>query len=405
MTGPGKGAQGAEDEIQEEVVIGSGLVRMDDVDRASVDVQVSTAKKYPRSITKSLKEAMDLATLDAETAASCFYALPRAGKTIEGPSARLAEIMAYSWGNLRVDAGVVGDDATHVTAQGTCFDLEKNVAVRVRVRRRITDRNGKRLNDDMIVVTGNAATSIALRNSVFKVIPAALTQRIYQAARAASVGQAGTLAQTRQNAMAWFAKAGVVEAQVFKLLGVQGLDDIGTDELITLRGVITAIRDGDTTVEGLIRNLDGEDDNERTAARTKERQDKLREQLEAKKRKPASGAPSGSEATDKDGTPAAQPGNGEKAPDVASTPTPPPAAEEPKDRLTLVLESLEGMKQSDLHKHLKAEAKRLGLDTLSDLNAIVKRVLKLDTYQAIATAEQAAEVILDLEKVKSDLDE
>ena len=227
----------------------AGSVALGAVDRASIDIQIATAKRYPRVVSKPLEEALTLATLDEETAGSMFYAMPRGGKTIEGPSARLAEVMAYSWGNLRVDADIVGEAKTHITAMGTCFDLEKNVAVRVRVRRRITDRHGKRYNEDMIGVTSNAAISIALRNSVFKVIPRAFSQQIYAAARKASLGKGGTIAQKRQKALEWFNKAGVKDEQVFDLLDVRGLDDIGEDHLITLRGLVTAIKDGDTTVE------------------------------------------------------------------------------------------------------------------------------------------------------------
>lgn len=223
------------------------------VERATIDVAISTAKRYPRSVDKSLKEALTLATLDEETAASMFYALPRGGKTIEGPSARLAEVMAYSWGNLRVDADIVAEDKTTVTAMSTCFDLEKNVAVRVRVKRRITDSKGRRYNEDMIGVTSNAAISIALRNSVFKVIPAALIRRIYGEARKASLGKGGTITQKRQKALEWFSKLGIADAQVFEVLGVRGLDDIGEDQLITLRGLVTAIQDGETSVEQVFR--------------------------------------------------------------------------------------------------------------------------------------------------------
>lgn len=231
----------------------SGTEALGAVDRASIDVQVSTAHAYPRSVDRSLKEAMTLATLDEETAASMFYALPRSGKTIEGPSSRLAEVMAYSWGNLRVDADIVAEDKTHVTAMGTCFDLEKNVAVRVRVKRRITDSRGKRYNEDMIGVTSNAAISIALRNAVFKVIPAALVSRVYGQARKASVGEGGTMTHRRQAALHWFTKLGVTEQQVLDVLEVRGIDDIGMDELITLRGLKTAIKDGETSVEQVFR--------------------------------------------------------------------------------------------------------------------------------------------------------
>jgi hypothetical protein len=248
-----------------ELLDGAGALTA--VDRAAIDIQVATAKRYPRSVDRSLKEALTLATLDEETAGSMFYALPRSGKTIEGPSARLAEVMAYSWGNLRVDADIVAEDRGTVTAMGTCFDLEKNVAVRVRVKRRITDKKGVRYNEDMIGVTSNAAISIALRNCVFKVIPAALTRRIYAEARKASLGKGGTITQKRQNALTWFGKMGVSDAQVFEVLGVRGIDDLGEDQLITLRGLKNAIQDGETTVEQTFRpSRHSEDTDELNAA-------------------------------------------------------------------------------------------------------------------------------------------
>jgi len=219
------------------------------IDRASIDVQVATAKQYPRSVDKALKEATTLATLDEETAAGCLYALPRSGKNIEGPSVRLAEIVAYSWGNLRIDADIVAEDKTHITAMGTCFDLEKNVAVRVRVKRRIVDKHGRKYNADMIGVTSNAAISIALRNAIFKVIPRSYVNKIYGLARTASLGQGGTITQKRQAALEWYSKLGVQPEQIFELLEVRGLDDIGEDQLITLRGLMTSIQDGETTVE------------------------------------------------------------------------------------------------------------------------------------------------------------
>jgi len=243
-----------EDEVKVEVLsLTDGNGALSAVDKASIDMQIATAKQYPRVVSDCIKEALTLATMDEDTAGSMFYALPRGGKKIEGPSARLAEIMAYSWGNLRVDADIVAEDKTTVTAMGTCFDLEKNVAVRVRVKRRITDKDGKRYNDDMIGVTSNAAISIALRNSVFKVIPRSLVDRIYQQARKASIGKAGTITQKRQNALLMFSKMGVDQSEVFAVLGVKDLDDVGEEELITLRGLANAIKEGETTVEQTFR--------------------------------------------------------------------------------------------------------------------------------------------------------
>lgn len=235
------------------VQIFDGSTAITAVDRAAIDSQVATAKQYPRSITNALREAITLATLDEVTAQSMFYALKRSGKLIPGPSVRLAEIMAYSWTNLRVDADIVGEDRTHVTAMGTCFDLEKNVAIRVRVKRRITDSKGKRYNEDMIGVTSNAAISIALRNAVFKVVPRAYVDKVYAAAKTASLGKGGTMESKRQGVVDWFGKLGVKPEEVFAIIDVKGIEDVSEDELITLRALANSIKDGETTVEQAFR--------------------------------------------------------------------------------------------------------------------------------------------------------
>lgn len=252
-SGPVRDLTGDDGDTVESMSLMDGASALSAVDRASIDMQIATAKQYPRVVSTALKEALSLATLDEDTAGSMFYSLPRSGKTIEGPSARLAEVMAYSWGNLRVDADIVAEDKTTVTAMGTCFDLEKNVAVRVRVKRRITDKHGKRFNEDMIGVTSNAAVSIALRNCVFKVVPRAFVDRIYAAAREASIGKGGTLTQKRQNAIATFGKMGVKPEEIFAVLNVKDMDDIGVEELVTLRGLLNAIKEGDTSVEETFR--------------------------------------------------------------------------------------------------------------------------------------------------------
>src|SRR6185436_14130544 len=82
-----------------EDVTGSPLSVLETQTRGEIDMQISTAKKWPRSIKKFKETAAEMATLDEDTAAACIYALPRDGKTIEGPSARLAEIILSAWGN------------------------------------------------------------------------------------------------------------------------------------------------------------------------------------------------------------------------------------------------------------------------------------------------------------------
>lgn len=221
--------------------------------KGEVDVQIATAKRFPRSIKKFQVDAISLATLDEDTAASCSYTLPARkggnGAPITGPSARLAEIVAACWGNMRAQACIVDDDGEFITAQGRAWDLEKNVAIAVDVRRRITDRNGNRFSADMINTTANAANSIALRNSVFKVVPFAMVKPIYDAARKVAIGDATTLAERRAKMVAHFGKMGVKPEQICAAVDKPSVEDITIDDLATLVGLSTAIKEGDTTVD------------------------------------------------------------------------------------------------------------------------------------------------------------
>jgi len=219
-----------------------------------IDIQIRTAKRYPRSIAKFRQDALSMATADATIASSCFYKLKRKSREggeaiIEGPSVRLAEIVANAWGNLRFGARIIHETDKEVTAQGMTHDLEKNVCVMIEVGRRITTRDGRRYSDDMVQVTKNAACSIALRNAIFKVVPFTYAKFIYDKAKETAVGKAKTLKERRQEMVNQFAKMSVDVADILGLVEKASLEDIGLTEIETLIGVWNAIHDGDTTVE------------------------------------------------------------------------------------------------------------------------------------------------------------
>jgi len=239
-----------ENENEERAVeIIDGTRALEAIEHANVDVQISTAQKYPKhstalEIKRFQNEALALATIDEATAASCLYALPRAGKTIEGRSVRLAEILVAAYGNIRSAKRIIDIGETHVVAQGVCHDVERNVAQSAEVRRRITTKDGRRFNDDMITTTCNAAASIAWRNAVLSVIPAALSQSVYEAAKIKAIGGAATLAMRRVKALSRFALMGITEERILATLGRATTDDIAQDDLATLLGAFNAIKEG-----------------------------------------------------------------------------------------------------------------------------------------------------------------
>ena len=224
------------------------------INRAEVDIQIATAKQYPRDINASLNKIATYAMMDKETAEDCFYVLRRQdangnSSVIEGLSVRMAEIIAGAWGNLRVQTRIIGNDGRMITAQAICHDLETNFAVSKEVKRRITTKSGKTYSEDMQVVTGNAAASIAFRNAVLAVIPKAITKRVINEVKQVALGQAIDVETARKNCLANFAKAGVNESMICQYLGIKSIAEIDKERLFELRATWNAIREGTTTVQ------------------------------------------------------------------------------------------------------------------------------------------------------------
>jgi len=218
--------------------------------RGEIDIQITTAKAYPRSIEQFRKKALGMATIDEDTADSCVYKIPRDNKIIEGGTVRLAEIVAAAYGNLRVQGRVVSEDERNVTLSGGAWDIENNVLYSVEVRRRITRKDGSRFSDDMVNTTANAGISIAVRNALFRAVPHTYTKEIIEQCKLVARGSAATLGTRRQKALDWFLAEAKIEAKrVFAGLGIRGIEDITIEHLETLQGIRTAIREGELTPE------------------------------------------------------------------------------------------------------------------------------------------------------------
>ena len=229
------------------------VIQMDAIEKANVDVQVATAKQFPRNVTRAIQNSIVMATIDPDTAQMMRYALPRGGKPITGPSVHLAKLIVSNWGNIRAEAKVVQITDSQVVSRGTCWDLENNVATAIEVRRNIKGKGGQRFSDDMITVVGNAANSIAFRNAVFSVIPKAVTDKVYKAAQECITGDLSDeakLLQKRTNCLKFFNdEYGITEEEVIKLCGKQTVNQIKAEEIALMLGIYQSLKDGDTTVE------------------------------------------------------------------------------------------------------------------------------------------------------------
>jgi cell fate (sporulation/competence/biofilm development) regulator YmcA (YheA/YmcA/DUF963 family) len=223
--------------------------------RAEIDTQISTARAYPRSMVTFRQEMQGMVTLSEEVATECIFALPRgknedgSKKFIEGASVRFAEIALYNFGNARSGSSMIGEDKESVTCEGFFHDLEKNVAIKTQVRRKITDKYGKRFNADMVTVTVNAACALAKRNAILQGIPKALWVGFYELARKTAIGDDKTLVAKRTAMMAYFQKMNVSAETITGFLGQKSVDDITLDDLAILKGIATAIKEGAVSID------------------------------------------------------------------------------------------------------------------------------------------------------------
>lgn len=224
------------------------------IHKAEIDIQVSTAKQYPRDLKSTLASIETIATLDQETAADCFYSLKRGygndATMIEGPSVRMAEIVAGCYGNLRVGTQILSNDGKQVRVQGVCHDLENNVAVSIEVVKSITNKQGKTYSEDMQVTTTNAASAVAFRNALFKVIPKAVTNNVFKRIKDVAIGKANELETNTHKLIKFYnEKIGVCTKDLLTYCEAKDVASITMEQFALLQGTAKAIHEGTTTVK------------------------------------------------------------------------------------------------------------------------------------------------------------
>ena len=205
---------------------------------------VEEAPLVKREVYDCLTELTDLCTMSMEVAEECHFSLPRGGKNIEGPSARFAEILISCWRNARVDSRILETTHKEVVAEATFLDIERNVAVRKEVRRRLTSQK-----PDMVTMTQNAASSIASRNAILSGIPKALWLPSYRATL--NMQNASPLKDRRERAIKWFEAHGVDEEKLLAKLALGNRSELTADHIQTLNGWRNALNEGSTSTAEL----------------------------------------------------------------------------------------------------------------------------------------------------------
>lgn len=208
------------------------------------------------------------------------YAKPVGGKSIKGLSIRFAETAGRLWGNLDTDVQVVYENENIRRTRITTTDLETNVGygqeivVTKTVERKKAgpDREilGERVNtygetvyivrttDEEMTTKENAQFSKIIRNQILRVMPADILDEARETALTTMRNKAsGDPEAARKKILDSFSSIGVRPRDIKQYLGHE-VDLMTPKELEELRGIYSAIKDGEATWLDYSKDIDAE---------------------------------------------------------------------------------------------------------------------------------------------------
>lgn len=218
-----------------------------------VQAAVIMARRFPRDTTASLTRILE----DCKRvglAERAVYEYARGGTKVTGPSIRLAESIARSWGNM--DCGVtelerkpaIGNLPGESTVQAFAWDLETNTRITkvFTVRHwRDTKQGGYALKDERDLyelVANNGARR--LRACILGIIPVDIVeQAIEQCEKTMRGGQGPLIDRVRQMVVFFKEQFGVSQEMIEKRLQHK-VEAITENELVSLKKIANSIKDG-----------------------------------------------------------------------------------------------------------------------------------------------------------------
>lgn len=216
--------------------------------RAVAEVQASyvIAKKFPRNQHECYIQIME-ACKRPMLAEKSMYAYPRGGQMVKGPSIRLAEAMAQSWGNLDCGVREISQSNGVSVAEAYAIDLQTNTRI-TKVfhvpHTRHTKKGVTRLTDsrDIYELVANQGAR-RLRACILGIIPGDVIEAaVERCARTLESDETPITEQIKKMVMA-FDELGVKVEHLEKRLG-HNLDATIPHEIVTLKSIYRSIKDG-----------------------------------------------------------------------------------------------------------------------------------------------------------------
>ena len=221
---------------------------------SEIEMMMVNARRFPRDEAASV-DRMIKACAHKELAAEGLYGYPRGGEYIEGVTIRIAEMMAYEWGNM--DHGIRelarGEHVSELEVYA--WDLERNVrdSRMYQVRHERHTRSGARtLTDprDVYEITANYA-SRRKRAAILAVIPVHIREKVERQVRTTMAAEFGEIDDERIGKLVdGFERIGVSQQMLAnRLRHPVTVQAMRQQELLRLQKIYLSVRDGMSKVE------------------------------------------------------------------------------------------------------------------------------------------------------------
>lgn len=210
--------------------------------------QIFMARQFPRNVFQSEQRILD-ACKRPSLAETAIYSYPRGGTKVEGPSIRLAEVLAQNWGNLAFGIKELEQRNGESVAMAYAWDLETNVReekVFTVPHSRYARGKLNKLTDPRDIyemVANNGARR--LRACILGIIPGDITEKAVAECDNTMRGNSNEPIKERVNKMLsiFKEKFGVTQEQIEERIGYNA-DAFTEYDLVEIGKIYTSLNDG-----------------------------------------------------------------------------------------------------------------------------------------------------------------
>lgn len=224
-----------------------GALAQSDQQRAVAEVQAAMmiARMNPRDQIASMDRILNACSRPT-LADSAVYTYSRGGTDISGPSIRLAEAMAQSWGNMQFGIRELDQRNGESTVQAFAWDVESNTRREVTFQVphiRYTKKGSYKLEDprDIYEAVANQGAR-RLRACILSVIPGDVTEAAVSQCEVTMNSKADTSPEAMKKMIDAFEKFGVTKEQIEKRIQ-RRIDAIKPAQVVALKKIYASLRD------------------------------------------------------------------------------------------------------------------------------------------------------------------